>query len=383
MDSRSPTVTRLTKTPPERAPGASAQATPALRVLIESKGGSGLRTATHLKALDALDGQKRMYLHLDSDHGDRYATTLPDGTVVALQPEEMCLFGWDDARSQLSRHPALARRYQALLRGNPVSQTYKRGAAQCRPMGLLQYELSLAAIFEAKKARLNLLYPPVEARGAGLSDLMLSRETQRQMAQPMLNVHIASAVGGQGSAIVIHDAYATRWLCEQRGIRNVTHIGVLLGPNAFQRRERNIELNYAAVMRELEAVYRDGFTLALPTGEHVTFAKPPFDELYLLDLAEWPRSEDPDRRLSDTAMDAWLRQVALTIHTYTQRVLHDRLESLLLNLANQSDESLAFGSLNAAMVFADLAALNEVIALDKAGAMLDALLARCRLEQGG
>lgn len=376
MDSQ-PKVTRLTKNPAEHDRLAAAGLAPALRVLIESKGGTGLRVATHLKALDLLDGQKRIYLHLDSDHGDRYSTTLPDGTVVGLQPDELCLFGWDDARSQLRRHSALSRRYQTLLRGNPVSQTYKRGAAQCRPMGLLQYELSFPAILEAKRARLNALYPPTEARGASLQDVVLAREAQLQMAQPLLDVHIASAVGGQGSSIAIHDAYATRWLCEQRGIKNVTHVGILLGPQAFQRRERNIELNYTATMRELEKAYRDGFILALPAGEQAAFARPPFDELYLLDLAEWPRSEDPDRRLSDTAMDAWLRQVALTVHTYTQRALHDRLESLLLNLANQTDESLSFGALNAAMAFADLAALNQAIALDKAAAMLRALLARC------
>lgn len=354
-----------------------AMAQPVERLLVQSKGGTGLRAATHVKALFALDGRKLACLHKDSDHGDRCVTQLPDGRQVALEPGEFCHFGHADARGQLGRHPLLQRRYGPLLRGNPVVLTAYRGAAQCRPMGMLQYELGFGAVREATANAFDAFYPRPQPRGVDLRGVQMLQQALVNLGQPLIDLHIGSAVGGQGSAIFIADAYLSRHLLEGRKAKNVTHIGVLLGPNAFQRRERNIELNYAATMRELEKVYRDGWEHTFVDGLSIASAKPPFDLLLQCDLAEWPQGEDPGGRLSDTAMDEWLRQVALSVATLAQRAMHDKLQSLLLNVQGEDADDLSFGAFNAGLINANLDALTEAVALAKADDALAALAARC------
>jgi hypothetical protein len=372
---------KVRRPPALRAPGDESQAVgrvPALieRILYQSHGGTGLRTATHLKAIAALQGQRAAFLHKDSDHGDRYATTLPDGTEVRLGEDEMCLFGMDDPRGQLRNHPDLARSYERLLRGNTVALTYKRGAAQCRPIGLLQYELNIALVREATSRALDRFYPRALTRSAGLAHVQQRRHDEAQSEAPLLVVHTAGLCGGQGSSTVVADAYLTRFLLDRRKARNVTHLGVLLGPQAFRHRG-TAEHNYAAVMRELEKVYRDGWERPLVTGETIAYAVPPFDFLAQIDLPEWPEGEDPDGPLSDSAMDDWLRQVALSVNLLTQRAMHDRLQSLLLNVSGDDVNGLALSTAQAALLHVNLDAIEEYVAVDTAAAALRALADRC------
>jgi hypothetical protein len=346
------------------------------RVLVQSHGGTGLRTATHLKALAALQGQRTVFLHKDSDHGDRYATTLPNGVEIKLGDDERCLFGMDDPRGQARNVPALARVYERLLRGNSVAMTYKRGAAQCRPIGLLQYELNIAQVRDATSQALDRFYPRSLARGAGLAHVQQRRIDEARGEAPLLVVHVAGLCGGQGSSTIIADAYLTRYLLDRRKARNVTHIGVLVGPQAFRRRGM-AEHNYAATMRELDKVYRDGWQRVLATGEIIAYAVPPFDLALQVDLPEWPAGEDPDGPLSDGAMDDWLRQVALSVNLVTQRAMHDRLQSLLLNVSAGDANGLALGTVQAALLHVSLDAIEAYVAADKASAALQALAYRC------
>lgn len=367
--------------PPHIDPGKTMPGTADLqRVLCISGGGSGLRTNTHLKAIHTLEGTRAGHLHLDSDHGDRFLTRLPDGQDVELSPDtELHHFGVDDPREQLRNHPELARIARLKLRGNPVSMTHRRGAAQCRAIGDLQYRFGVPAIREAINAKLDQFYPKAAGRKTSMHQILLDQVAHEQSETPLLLVHVASAVGGQGSAIFVTLAYLTRWLLDQRKAKNFTQIGILLGPHAYRHRERQIDHNYVATLRELEHTYRDGYEQRLSNGEVLSYARPPFDMLFQMDLPEWPAGEDPNDRLSDNGMDEWLRQVAMGVHVFTKRAMHDRLQSLLLNVqGNHEDGSaLDFGTLNAALVHGNLAAMDELIAIDKSLIALKAIQDRC------
>jgi hypothetical protein len=213
--------------------------------------------------------------------------------------------------------------------------------------------------------------------------VLAERQAETQREQPLLVVQISSAVGGLGSSTFIHDAYLLRHLLEKRGATNVTFWGIVIGPRAFQGRGPNILYNYAALMRELDWVYRQGFHHTFISGESVAAARPPFDLLFQADLTEWPEGEDPAGKLSDTATDAFLRQIALGVHLLTSPAMRDRLQSLLVNIhdeaASDSGEApLSFlGSFNAALAAVNLSALQEAIALAKAEETARKVIERC------
>ncbi len=357
--------------------------TPTTRVLFNGLGGVGGRIVTHLKALDLLDQQAACYLWKDSDRGDRFETTLPGLQRVTLADTELCRFGVEDARSNLQNYPQLARRYRRLLRGIPVAWTYGRGAGQWRPIGMLDYEMDIASIQTALARVLDAFYPTPLGKKMTMERVLAERQAETQREQPLLVAQISSAVGGLGSSTFIHDAYLLRHLLEKRGATNVTFWGIVIGPRAFQGRGPNILHNYAALMRELDWVYRQGFHHTFISGESVAAARPPFDLLFQADLTEWPEGEDAAGKLSDTATDAFLRQIALGVHLLTSPAMRDRLQSLLVNIhdeaASDSGEMpLNFlGSFNAALAAVNLSALQEAIALAKAEEMARKVIERC------
>ena len=353
------------------------------RVSVQAMGGTGLRLATHYLAASLLDGLQPSVLHLDSDHGETFATRIPGGEWVQLSPSQQVRFGVDDPRAELRKRPEMQRRYQRLLHGIPVSQTYRRGAAQARPYGLIQYDLSIGAVRAALNADFDRFYPSFQGRGRdgrgrGMGDVLAHQQAQAQAEQPLLMVYAGSGVGGQGSAVFGAHAYVARHELAKRNARNVTHIGILLGPKAFAGRESQLDTNYAATLRELEAMYCDGFDFVFSDGERVSSDKPPFDQLFLVDLPEWPEGERNNDRLSDTAMDDWLRRVAYSARLYTQRTMHDRAQSLLANIPPDPQATLTFGALSAALVHANVDAMIETAALTAARDALIGLAARCQ-----
>lgn len=377
-------VTRLARSDgrgAEPIPATSPRRAPTTRRLFKGCGGVGGRLATHLKALDALDDAVSGYVWGDSDRGDRFETTLPSNVRIALADSEIYRFGIEDARTELQNYPQLARRYRRLLRGIPVALTYGRGAGQWRPVGMLDYELDIATTHAALLRALDAFYPTPLGKRMTIQRVLAERQAEAQREQPLLVVTLSSAVGGLGSATFIYDAYYTRHLLEKRGATNVDIWGVLVGPNAFRGRGPNIMHNCVATLRELELVYREGFRHAFLNGEVVSYARPPFDMLFQVDLVELPEGEDPGGKLSDAAMDAFFRQVALGIHLLTSAPMRDRLQSLLANARGEDkaeDGRLGLlSSFNAALTAVNLDALAEALTLCQARAAIQALGARC------
>lgn len=345
---------------------------PTTRLMFIGLGGVGGRLVTHLKALDSLERQASGYVWKDSDRGDHFETTLPGAVRIALTEAELCRFGVEDARSELQHYPQLAHRYRRLLRGIPVAWTYGHGAGQWRPIGILDYELGIAAIQAANARWLDVFYPTPLGKKMTMARVRDEQQAETLREQPLLVVVLSSAVGGVGSSTFIHDAYYTRYMLERRGATNITLWGVLAGPHAFQGRGPNIQHNFAALMRELDQVYRQGFRHTFINGETIQSARPPFDQLFQVDLIEWPDGEEPGGKLSDVAMDAFLRQIALGVHLLTTPAMHDRLQSLLVNghsarKAADAEAPIGFlSTFNAALAAVNLHTLREVLALDEA-----------------
>ncbi len=218
-----------------------------------------------------------------------------------------------------------------------------------------------------------------------MQQILAEREAEARREQPLLIVTISSAVGGLGSSIFLHDTYYLRHLLEKRGASSVTLWGVLVGPRAFSGRGPNILHNYAALMRELDLVYTEGFRCAFVNGESMAMARPPFDVLFQVDLTEWPEGEDSGGKLSDTAMDAFLRQVALGVHLLTTPAMRDRIQSLLTNARGEDeigdDGRIGYlASFNAALAAVNLNALGETIALNRMEQVVQTLVERMRDE---
>lgn len=373
---------------PEQGTSVTVRQRPTARLFHEGLGGAGGRIVTHLKALDLLNNQASGYLWKDSDRGDHFETTLgrtasaPSGLRVTLADHEMCRFGVENGRTELEDYPQLARRYRRLLRGIPVALTYGHGAGQWRPIGMLDYELDIATIHASTVRALEAFYPTLPGKRMSMQQILAEREAEAQRQQPMLAVQVSSAVGGLGSSVFIHNAYYLRHLLEKRGAADVTLWGVLIGPQAFNGRGPNIQHNFAALMHELDKVYRDGFHYTFLNGESVAAARPPFDLLFLVDLTEWPEGEDPGGKLSDTAMDVFLRQVALGIHLLATPAMRDRLQSLLVNTHDKDDLGAdgklgMLASFNAALAAVNLGALDEAVALSQAADAVNVLMEKC------
>ena len=378
---------------------------PDQHVLYKGAGGAGRRVVTHVKAQDLLDVQRAVYLCEDSDHGDRFVTTLPDGTPVELVGDELCHFGGEDPRKRLAELPQAARMIRRLLRNIAVAHTVGHGAGQVRPMGAADFLLSIRQVHEANNAAIEQFYPRTAGRTLSMEGILAERAARAQLDEPLLVVIINSAVGGVGSAISIYSAYYLRHLLDKRGVTNVTIWGVDLGPRAFQGRGQNIEHNYAARMRELDKVYRDGFHHTFVNGEEVTYDEPPYKALFQVDYPpeEWPDGENRSGKLSDPAMDAWLRRVALGVHMLAGDSMHNRLQTLWRNaevapatmdggevaagaashgdyhdgVHSDGDRIELISTFSAALANANLPALEQAIAVNKAHDMLDALMDRC------
>jgi hypothetical protein len=352
------------------------------RSLFVGCGGSGQRVGVHLKALDELHGGALRHLCLDSDRGDHYETTLPGGRVVRYGDDELCNFGVEDARTRLLDDTALAARFRPLLRGNPVAETYGRGAGQCRAMGMLDYELDIETIHHRMVEAIRPFMPITAGKQMTMQEIVASRDAQAEQEKPMNVWCVGSGCGGLNSSIFIHNAYYLQHVLEQHGINNFVLLGVLLGPKAYQKRGPNIGFNYAALLRELEQVNREGFAHTFANGEAVRFARPPFKLLFQLDLVDWPADENLAERLSDHAMDAWLRHVALGIHLLDSAPMQDRLQTLI---RNPTEQSLALSSsgaglmatFGAALVSVNFQALAEVVALERAIQTMDNLIEQC------
>ena len=352
------------------------------RSLFVGSGGSGQRIGVHLKGLDVLNGSALQHLCLDSDRGDHYETTLPGGRVVRYDDDELCHFGVEDARTRLLDDPTLAARFRPLLRGNPVADTYGRGAGQCRAMGMLDYELDIETVHHRMEEAIRPFMPLAPGKQLSMQEIVASREAQAEQEKPVNVWCVGSGCGGLNSSIFIHNAYYLQHVLEQHGITNFVLLGVLLGPKAYQKRGPNIAFNYAALLRELEQVNRDGFAHTFANGETVRFARPPFKLLFQVDLVDWPADEAPNERLSDHAMDAWLRHVALGIHLLDSAPMQDRLQTLIRNPTDQTMSVSAGGSGLIATFGAALASINfqslaEAIAVERAIQTLDGLIERC------
>jgi len=375
----------------EAAVGAVARQLPTARLFFQGLGGVGGRVVTHLKALDLLAGQVSGYAWTDSDRGDRFETTLPGGVRVALADSEICRFGVENTRTELEDYPQLARRYRRLLRGIPVALTFGHGAGQWRPIGCLDYEMDLDTIQSPAARALDSFYPALLGKRKTMAEILAEREADVRRKQPLLVVVVSSSVGGLGSSIFIHHAYLLRHLLEKRGAADVTLWGVLVGPGAFRGRGPNIAHNFSALMHELDLVYRDGFRHTFANGETVKYARPPFELLFQVDLTDWPEGEDPGGKLSDTAMDAFLRHTALGIHLLATPAMRDRLQSLLVNIQNREDAAAGaavtgshangrlelLSSFNASLAAVNLNALDETLALAQASQVIQALIAQC------
>lgn len=353
------------------------------RTLDVGSGGAGRRIVTHLKALDYLDGIRAAYLCLDSDHGDQFSTTLPDGALIELAGNEVCLFGGEEPRKRLADYPQLARQYRRMLRNIPVAHMVGRGAGQLRPLGIADYLLDIKLVHEAFMGAIEQFYPRSANRGLSMAGILADKAAEQLLDEPLKIVQVNSAVGGVGSAISIHSAYYLRHLLEKRGVTKMTFWGIDLGPCAFQGRGPHIQHNYAARMRELDKVYREGFRYTFINGEKVAYDRPPYDSLFQVDLppAEWPDGENRNAQLSDAAMDAWLRQVALAVHQLSGEAMSNRMQSLLRNeeapASANSDRVDMLSTFKAALISANLQALEQAVALNKSRVMLDALIERC------
>ena len=353
------------------------------RIIVHGLGGSGGRVAVQFKALAQLDGRQPSFLSVDSDNHDRYTTALPDGTLVQLSNDERAEIGLDDALAELRKRPAMLAQFEPMLRGITVAQTNGHGAGQHRPVGALQYLLNIEKVMAAMQRVLDRFVPRWQTRSRSLDDVHQEQLARAQAELPLIDLHIAGTGGGQGSAIFLPQAYLSRWLMDARGAKNVTRIGVLLGPRAFIGRGggRGWAHNYVATLRELDHAYRHGFRMVLPSGQVIESNAPPFDLLFAIDLPEWPQGEmrfdEPNAKLSDTAMDDWLRQVATSLHLLTSRAMHDRLRGVLLNEQASPGGGASISVLNGAFICGNLAAMEEAIALGKTRQSLTALLERC------
>jgi len=304
-------------------------------VLLISAGNSGESVALRCQALGVSDGR---FLPAAGINNDRLAprpipVRQPDGTRTPLTLTERLVLEGDNPRDQLAEYPLLAARYQHLLRGIPVLETYPRAGAggHGHPViSALDLDLHSEAVWAFLRRSVRHLHAaPVVAAGQSEIQRLIAQSRQQQATGREKHiVVIGSACGAMGNAAHHLLPYLLRAVLAEQGIPSYQLWGVILGPRAFTGLTPFVRHNYRALLESLEYMHRHGQQRTYLHDRTIAQQQPPYDRVFLLDDPALPGAGS---RVTEPELDGFLDRAAVSLYLLLRGTVWQTIASHIAN----------------------------------------------------
>lgn len=239
---------------------------PPLRdLLVFGVGNSGESTALRCQALALADGTAITAAGINNDALGPRALQVrqPDGSLVAVTPGERLVLGAGNPRERLSDFPLLAARYQPLLRGIPVLETYARagyGGNGHPAISALDLDLNVGEVVSfCRRAIRSLAGDEGPGTSSDMRRLLHERRWRVERQSRLLRIAVVGGgAGSMGNAAHHLLPYLLRHLLQDLGVPAYELWGFVLGPKAFTGLTPFIAHNYRALLESLEHLARHG-----------------------------------------------------------------------------------------------------------------------------
>ena len=354
-------------------------------VVILAGGNSGEALALRVQALGHEDGVHIRVYGLNNDMLAPRAIPVcePGGKVAGLQLTERLVMNRENPRDLIGSHPLLSRRYERLLRGVPVLETYLRGGphgGHGHPtISALDIDLHIDEVLAfLRRALLTLRTETAVQPGQSDWERVKQGLQDRQQAKPEKRVvYMGGGGGSMGNAGHHLLPYLTRHLLVEHGITPTEVWGVVLGPRAFTGLTPYIRANYRALLEALDHMTQRGQRREYANGLTIDLATPPYDRLFLVDDPLLPSEK---ARVTEAEVEKFLDRTALSLYLLLRG---DVWETVAAHTA-QPDRAQALEdrrprylhTVNAVMAGVDRAYLAEALTTRIADQMLDAFTQR-------
>jgi hypothetical protein len=308
-----------------------------------------------------------------------------DGMLHELTLDARLVLGAGHARDRLRDEPLLRARYDMLLRGIPVLETYPRsghGSHGHPAIAMLDIDLGIEEILRALRSLLRTLLDEAApaAHGSAVARLLHAGK-QRNQPQRVKRVLICGGGGGaMGNAAHQVLPYLVRHILAEMGLAPTAYEiwAVVLGPQAFSTLTPFVGHNYRALMEGLDACTRHGQRRRYRNGLAIDSAAPPYDQLFCFD--------DPQLAAggaaTEAALDAFLARTALSVSLLLRGTVWETIAAHTANPDQPTLEALALdqprylASVRATLAGADRAALRDHLAAAIERRLLETLAER-------
>ena len=290
-------------------------------VVVVAAGNSGEEVAIRWRGLSWQDGYEMPLLQINNDvHGPTPPMVrLPSGEVVEVPIDNRLVMTTGNRRDEIKQYPLLVDRYNRLLRGVPVFETYNqggRGGHSIPAITAIDYDLHIEPLLTHLSEALRGYRQEAPLQRSQIQRLLHSFVKRKRLAnEPLIIVVVGGGSGSSGNAGHYLLPYLIRHLAEEMGIENYEVWGVVLGPRVFRGFTADTERNYYALMRSLEYMTIHGQTRDYINGLRIDRALPPYDRTFLLDDPLAPVSEG---RVTDAGLNAFFNRAALSLHLLVQ-----------------------------------------------------------------
>lgn len=305
-------------------------------LVILGAGNSAEAVTLRLLALAAQDGTPYRGYGLNNDALPPRPLTvrLPDDTLHDLSLTDRLVLTGDNPRDALHQHPLLVARYQALLRGIPVFETYPRaghGGHGYPVISALDLDVQMPSVQAFLRQLLRPLRDPLPGGTSSASDWERLRATVQQRQQTRTRrriVVLGSGSGSMGNAAHHLLPYLIRYHLADLGITSYDLWGVVLGPRAFTGLTPFVQGNYRVLLEALDEATRHGHDRHYLPDLHLVLAVPPYDRVFLLDDPHLPGA---GTAVSETELAAFLDQAALSLFLLLRESVWATLASHIAN----------------------------------------------------
>jgi hypothetical protein len=289
-----------------------------LDVLLLGVGNSGEAVTLRCQALSYSDGSCFTAVGLNNDRlGPRpVLVRRSDGTHVPLELSERLVLDGDYPRDRLHDDPLLARRYQHLLRGVPVFETYPRAGAGGHghpAISALDIDLQIDTVLGLLRRALRQLQDtPASAPGqSALQRLVGPRRQRQEVIREKRIIVIGGGCGAMGNAAHPLLPYLIRQILIEQGLNDYQLWGVILGPRAFSGLTPFVRQNYRALLEQIEHLSRNGQRRAYRNDLEIALQQPPYDRVWLFDDPALPGE---GVRVTEAELETFLDRAALSLY---------------------------------------------------------------------
>jgi hypothetical protein len=274
-------------------------------------------------------------------------------------------------RDEIKQFPLLIQRYEKLLRGISVFETYNqggRGGHSIPQISAMDYDLHIEKLLNLLR---RLLAPRLHQdkswpNGTSMQRLLRKRVMQKRVAnEAQIIVVIGGGSGSAGNAGHHLMPYLIRHLLDEMGMTKYELWGVILGPMVFKGLTADTWRNYVGLMRSLEYMTMNGQKREYVNGLRIDRAVPPYDRTFLLDD---PLAQVQEGRVTEDGLMGFFNRAALSLHLLLGTNAYDVVASHVANplegiVATQEDRMRWLSTVSGQMITVDRQEVQKLLAL--------------------